>query len=70
MLDLKITIPELNDLLHLFMCCDPWPMGTGPEHDRIENMLNRLSRECGYDEWVSAFHQLLGAQHTSGPEKK
>ena len=49
-------VPPLRAILDWWMCSDPWP---GGDHDVIEEWLNGLCREHGYDSWVIAYHEVV-----------
>jgi len=53
-----MTDKEFRCLLDLFMVSDPWPLEDGESNEIIGKMLDRLSRERGYQDWVGAFHRF------------
>jgi hypothetical protein len=59
-----MTDLELQCLLDLSMCCDPWPVhntdGTIDKANQatITSLLNKEAQTRGFDNWVSAYHQL------------
>jgi hypothetical protein len=63
----QLTSDEFRALLDWFMCSDPWPAGD-TTHATVEALLDRVSREYGYDGWVVAFHehQKLERYKTTG----
>lgn len=52
---IAISNNELRALLDWFMCSDPWP---GGDQQVIETLLNSLSGEYGYKDWITAYHNL------------
>ena len=53
-----MTDTEFKFLLDLYMVSDPWPLNDGQSNEIIGEMLNRESRERGYDGWVDAYHAM------------
>jgi hypothetical protein len=49
---------EFRALLDWFMCSDPWPVADEPNHQLMTEWLDRLSKVCGYDGWVDAYHRM------------
>lgn len=53
-----MTAEQLRAILDWRMCSDPWP---GGDMDTVDDWLGGVCREGGYQTWVDAYHELIGA---------
>ena len=53
-----MTAQQLRAILDWRMCSDPWP---GGDMDSVDDWLDGVCREGGYQNWVEAYHSLVGA---------
>jgi len=57
---LRFGEDEFYDMLHLFMCADPWPL-LDRTQERMEALLDEESQSRGYENWIDAFHNHKGS---------
>ena len=50
---------QLIALLEWRMCSDPWP---GGDREKVDELLDELSRLFGFAYWVNAYHELCYAE--------
>lgn len=55
-----MTDKQFRAFLDLMMCSDPWPVtdtGTGDGQDLLLEFASSESRDRGFTDWVTAYHQ-------------
>lgn len=52
-----MTAQQLRAILDWRMCSDPWP---GGDMYSVDDWLDGVCREGGYQNWVEAYHSLIG----------
>ena len=51
-----LEIPELKELLSWRMCSDPFPYGVNQYI--IDDFLDKISQQFGFENWIDAYHNL------------
>lgn len=54
----EMTAEQMRAILDWRMCSDPWP---GGDMNAVDDWLDGVCREGGYQDWVDAYHSLIGA---------